>query len=259
MVHYRLAVLGDPVDHSRSPTLHTAMLRLAGLDGEYLRVRADAETLRRAIDSLRGGEWHGLNVTMPLKADAARMADSLSPTAADSGSVNTLVRSDAGVTGHSTDCSAFEELLASERFREVDSVLVLGAGGSSAAALAAIPADKTVYVSARRISAAEATAARLGGNIVPWATAGPGALMINATPLGMSGELLPDGLLAVAAGLVDLPYGSEPTPAVTDARSSGIPVADGHEFLLRQAMHSFRLWTGVAIDFAGLSQAVRNV
>ena len=259
MVHYRLAVLGDPVDHSRSPVLHTAMLQLAGLEGEYLKVRADTATLRRAVDGLRDGEWHGLNITMPLKADAARLVDSLSPTAADSGSVNTLVHSDAGVIGHSTDCSAFEELFASERFRDVDSVLVLGAGGSTAAALSAIPADKTVYVSARRLASAEETAARLGASVIPWPAAVPGALLINATPLGMSGEVLPDGLLAVASGLIDLPYGSKPTPAVAEARSSGMAVADGHEFLLRQAMHSFRLWTGAEIDFASLSHAVRNV
>ena len=235
------------------------MLRLAGLDGEYLKIRADTETLRRAIDGLRGGEWQGLNITMPLKADAARLADSLSPPAADSGSVNTLVRSDAGVTGHSTDCTAFEELFASERFRDVDSVLVLGAGGAAAAALSSIPADKTVFVSARRITAADETTDRLGGSVVPWATAVPGALLINASPLGMSGEVLPAGVLAVASGLIDLPYGSNPTPAVTEARSLGMAVADGHEFLLRQAMHSFRLWTGAAIDLASLSHAVRNV
>lgn len=259
MAPYRFAVLGDPIEHSKSPVLHAAMLELAGLDGDYSRVRADAAVLAEAVADLRRGEWDGLNVTMPLKSEAARRADSLAPDALSSGSVNTLVRSGDEVIGHSTDHAAFRELLASDRFRTLETTLVLGSGGSAAAAMSAIPRHHNSYVSARSPERAEQAGARHGAAVVAWGAAVAGALIINATPLGMGGETLPEGVLRAAAGLIDLPYATGQTPAVETATALGLPVADGHEFLLRQAMHSFRLWTGVDIDFDALSDVIRKI
>jgi shikimate dehydrogenase len=259
MAYYRLAVLGDPIEHSRSPQLHTTMLRLAGLEGEYLAVRADEEVLQEAIDDLRRGEWDGLNVTMPLKEAAARLADTLSPLAERSGSVNTLFRSNSQVQGDTTDTAAFRTLIDSGRFAERSSLLILGAGGSAAAALAALEDTSNTYVASRRIAAAEALTARLGGEVVSWGTAVAGALVINTTPLGMSGEKLPEGILETASGLIDLPYAPGPTPAIDVADREAMPRADGHEFLLRQAMASFRMWTGVRLGYDAVSAALRNI
>lgn len=258
MTFYRFAVLGDPVEHSRSPQLHHAMLEIAGLEGEYRRVRADEDALGSAIEDLRRGHWDGLNVTMPLKATAARLADYLSPLAERSGSVNTLIRVGSGIEGDSTDSTTFRYLLGSGRFTDRSSVLILGAGGSAGAALAALEDASRAYVSARRAGASEEFTARLGGEVVSWGTAVAGALVINTTPLGMSGERLPDGILGVASGLIDLPYGPVATPAVEEANRSSIPYADGHEFLLRQAMGSFERWTGVSVDYHAVVEAVRN-
>ena len=257
-VSYRFAVLGDPVEHSRSPQLHEAMLGIAGLKGEYVRLKADEEMLSSAVEDLRAGHWHGLNVTMPLKAAAAALADSLSPTAERSGSVNTLVRERRWIRGESTDSWTFRYLLNSGRFPERTAVLLLGAGGTAAAALAALDDEPNVYVAARRTSKAGDLSARLGGEVVSWGTAVAGALVINTTPLGTSGETLPDGILDVASGLIDLPYGPNPTPAIKATARLSLPNADGHEFLLRQAMGSFELWTGVKIDYESASEALRN-
>lgn len=259
MAHYRLAVLGDPVEQSLSPLLHTTMLRLAGLDGEYLRVPADEQVLREAIDGLRRGEWDGLNVTMPLKEPAARLADILTPIAEKSGSVNTLTRSGSQVQGDTTDTAAFQTLIDSGRFVGRSALLVLGAGGSAAAALAALDDNSRTYVASRRTAAAEALVTRLGGAIVSWGTAVAGALVINATPLGMTGEKLPEGVLETASGLIDLPYTSAPTPAIDFADRHGIPRADGHEFLLRQAIDSFHVWTGVRVSYDAVTAALRNI
>ena len=235
------------------------MLEIAGLEGTYEKIRADEKVLAVTVEGLRGGEWDGLNITMPLKAEAARLADALSSTAARSGSVNTLRRAGDVISGESTDSSAFNEILVLPSFAERTSVLVLGTGGSAAAALAALAEEPDVYVSGRNEKAVDALTRRLGGEPVAWGSAVTGALVINATSLGMGGETLPEAVLEVASGLVDLPYGDQETPAAVEARALGLALADGHEFLLRQAMHSFRLWTGAEIDFASLSHAVRNV
>lgn len=234
------------------------MLALAGLDGEYLKVRTDPAAFPDELERLKKGEWSGLNVTMPLKGSAAELADSLSPRAERAGSVNTLVRLDAGVHGESTDITAFDELVNSGRFDERSSILVLGSGGAAAAALSALDTTETTYIAARRPGRAEALSARLGGEMVSWGTGVAGALVINSTPLGMHGETLPGGVLEAASGIIDLPYGGTATPAIEQAREGDLPSADGHEFLLRQAIASFRLWTGVEIDRVHLESRLRN-
>lgn len=234
------------------------MFDLVGLEGEYLRVRADEAALAEAVGDLRRGRWDGLNITMPLKSAAARLADSLSSRASRSGSVNTLFRSDSHIHGDSTDSTAFQELF-NGRFSSMDSILVLGAGGSAAAALAARPANADVYVTSRRPDGAERLVARLGGEVWGWEAPLPGALVVNTTPLGMASETLPTGTLDVADGLIDLPYSRTVTPAVATASQRGIPHADGHEFLLRQAIASFSLWTGATLHFNDVADALRNV
>lgn len=258
MTFYRFAVLGNPVEHSRSPELHSAMLEIAGLDGEYLAIQADARKLAEAVAELREGRWHGLNITMPLKREAARMADSLAERAARAGSVNTLCLRGAIVHGDTTDSVAFSEILDTERFREATTALILGAGGAAAAALTAIPSRMNIYLAARRADRAADLVGRMGGEAVSWGTAVPGAIVINTTPLGMGGESLPEDVLEVGSGLVDLPYGPSRTPAVVAAEQKGIPFADGHEFLLRQAIASFASWTGESIKVSALQQALRK-
>jgi len=255
---YRFAVLGDPVEHSRSPLLHGAMLEIAGLEGTYEKVRADEGVLASCVEGLRNGEWDGLNITMPLKSAAARVADTLSTTAARSGSVNTLMRSGDAISGESTDSIAFTEILLQPQFAERTSVLVLGTGGSAAAALAALGDEPNVYVSGRNEGSVDTLTGRLGGEPVAWRSAVAGALVINSTSLGMGGETLPGDVLELASGLVDLPYRNRETPAASRARALGLALTDGHEFLLRQALASFALWTGVSLSLETLSARLRN-
>ncbi|HJS71955.1 MAG TPA: hypothetical protein VJ858_04430 [Acidimicrobiia bacterium] len=257
MTGYRFAVLGDPIEHSRSPELHAALLRITGLKGDYQRILADPEVLERSIDELRSGNWDGLNVTMPFKEEAARLSDDLEPLAAKAGSVNTLVRTAATVVGHSTDCLAFRDLLAN-RFGGLGSVLVLGSGGSAAAALSSISDRPQVYLSARNELRAEELASRLGGSVLGWGTAVAGALVINATPLGVTDRSVPVEVLGVASALIDLPYGPHPTSSARFANENGIDLVDGHEFLMRQAIGSFALWTGVDVTLGALVEELRK-
>lgn len=256
---FDLALFGDPVAQSRSPAIHAEALRIAGLAGEYRAIRADRARLERGVDDLRAGKLQGINVTMPLKEVAARLVDVTTTAGQAAGSINSLRLIDGAVEGHSTDAEAFAELADQESFKEAGTVLVLGAGGSAMAVLAAI-IDREVCLSARDMGKARLRARRRGGvsQVVPWGTAVDGALVVNATPLGMSGERLPDGVVEAASGLIDLPYGPARTPAVQTAERAGIPWVDGVEFLTRQAAASFRWWTGKVVDFEALLRVARN-
>ncbi len=247
----RLALVGDPVDHSLSPVLHAEALRLAGLEGEYEAIRADRALLDSVLERLRQGELRGVNVTMPWKLAALELCDVLTDEASRAGSVNTLRSKDRLIEGHSTDVIAFRQVF--ESLNQAGQMLVLGAGGAARAAIHAWSGGR-VYVSARD----EARAAPLGGEVIPWGTPVAGAVLVNATPLGMRGESLPGGVLEASGCLVDLAYGPDPTPAMREAALLGIEARDGIEFLARQAAASFRWWTGEDVDWVALAGTARK-
>lgn len=258
MTKYRLAVLGNPISHSRSPQIHGAMLEMSGLEGTYERILADREVLAETIAGLRSGTWNGLNITVPLKIDAAGMADRLSPRTELSGSVNTMFLDGAEVRGESTDSVTFEELFKQSPFASMESVLILGSGGSAAAALASVDEGRRVLISGRNGARVQEFVSRFGCGEVAWGSGVPGALVINATTIGMGGEVLPGEAMGMAGGVIDLPYREQTTPTTQWAVELGIPHVDGHEFLLRQAIASFRLWTGQSIDLGTLQEKLRN-
>lgn len=252
----RLAVLGMAVGHSRSPRIHRAALAACGLAGEYVAREVDAIGFAGACEEIAAGELDGANVTMPHKRAAHDACRLLDPDAVRAEAVNTLARRDGILAGWNTDVAALRRALESLPEEEV---LLLGAGGAAAAVLVA-GAARQVTVAAR----SEATAKKLvdrvhaDARVVPWGTAVPGAIVVNATPLGMKGEPLPAGVLEAAAGLVDLAYGEAPTPAVRWARSRGLPAIDGISILVAQAAESFEIWTGLSAPRAVMEQAARR-
>lgn len=252
----RLALLGDPVAHSRSPAIHAAALAAVGIEGTYEARQTDDAGVVAACAEIRDGSLHGANVTMPLKAAAAENADQLSPDAQRIGAVNTLVADNGSVAGRNTDITGLRSLL--DEFPAHEVVVVLGNGSSAAAALVAA-AGRSIVVSARRLGAAEGLVRSVGvdARVGEWGRF-PGGVLVNATPIGMRGEVLPDGWTDGLTGLIDLPYGDQPTPAVVEARSLGVPVFDGIGVLVAQAAGSFTLWTGLEAPIDVMRQAVRR-
>ncbi len=241
----RLIVLGDPVAHSLSPTIQQAALDAVGIPGTYEARQADVEAMSAAVAEVRNGALDGANVTMPHKAVAARLADRLDAAARRSGAANTWVRVDRDVVGHNTDVGGVLTVWNWAGLPVADPVMVLGAGGAAAAALLALE-GRRVHVSTRRAEAGAELLSRLGidAAVVPWGSGVPGAVVVNGTPLGMAGEALPDGVLEGATGLLEMAYGSGPTPAALTMSAAGLPVATGPEMLLAQGAASFELWTG---------------
>lgn len=257
---YRFAVLGDPVEHSLSPTIHTAALMSLGLEGTYVAIRAGESDFRAQVEALTASEWHGLNVTMPLKALAFALSDAHTGEAASSGSVNTLRFRGGRVEGHSTDVVAATAAFDDPRIERDRPVLVLGAGGAARAALSGA-VGRERYLSSRDSKKAHALGQALEGDValVPWGSSVAGAVIVNATPLGMHGESLPPEILPLAGALLDLAYGPAETPAVSFAREIGLSLIDGIEFLVLQAAASFEWWTGAPAPIEVMMEAARNI
>jgi shikimate dehydrogenase len=210
----------------------------------------------------------GLNVTMPHKDDAARACDELSDDAAALGTVNTVVtRDDGSRYGDSTDGEGFLRSLADAGLDPAGrSVLLLGAGGAArAVALALGRAGATVTVAARRPDRAEATAALApGGNVAPLddldAVVAAHDVVVNATPVGMSGEEAP--LRGTTLGsdhwVVDLVYHPAETPLLALAAARGARPVGGLGMLVHQAAIAFELMTGVPAPLAAMREAARG-
>ena len=230
-----------------------------GIDGSYVARRVRAGELGGVIAELRNGSLDGVNVTMPLKTEAAALADVLTDEAGESGSVNTMRLRSGVVEGHSTDVVASSRAFSDERFDQSAAILILGCGGAAAAAV--IGADgRDLYVAARKIERASALVERVGGGagVIPFGVGVSGALVVNATPLGADGERVPEAVVATASGIVDLPYGPKATLTVAGARAVGLPYMDGVEFLVLQAAASFEWWTGTPAPIDVMARAARN-
>jgi shikimate dehydrogenase len=245
--------MGDPVTHSLSPTLHNAAFEALGLDWVYVAFPVPRGWGADAVAAVSVLGLAGLNVTMPHKEDVAAACNELTPDAAALRSVNTVVAQPGGRTlGDSTDGPGFLDALADEAIGVGEqSVLVLGAGGAARAIVLALGrAGAAVTVAARRPDAADAAAVLApGGCTVPFGAVDPApfAVVVNATPLGMSGgDPLPVDPESLHAGhtVVDLVYYPDDTPLLTAARAQGATAINGLGMLLHQAARSFTQWTG---------------
>lgn len=282
----RYAVIGHPVNHSKSPAIHAAFAAATEQAMRYGRINAPLDGFAATVLGFAAGGGHGLNVTVPFKLEAFGLADTVSERASAAGAVNTL-RFDAPdgdadpegpihIYGDNTDGAGLVRdievnigyALAGRR------VLLLGAGGAARGAvlplLAQHPAHLTIVnrSAARAVElharfAAEALRVgcelRSGGNDVVDAPETPYDVVINATAASLADEVPVFGSAAIADKTLayDMMYGPMPTIFMRHAAALGADVHDGLGMLVEQAAESFLLWRGVRPDSASVLAALR--
>ncbi|HMG26327.1 MAG TPA: shikimate dehydrogenase [Acidimicrobiia bacterium] len=246
-----VGVIGDPVEHSRSPAMHNAAFAALDLDWVYVAFPVPRGEGRAAVRAVPVLGLVGLNVTMPHKADAASECDELVADAAALGAVNTVVNADGTLVGHSTDGDGFLRALHDEGVAVAGRrALVLGAGGAGRAIARALGrAGGTVTVVARRAAAARDAAALAPDGIAAGLNDVPVEefdVIVNATPLGMRGEPPPFDTTRLHPDqfVFDTVYPTD-TPLLVEARARGLRAAGGLGMLVHQGALSFALWTGV--------------
>jgi shikimate dehydrogenase len=262
----RAAVLGSPIDHSLSPALHRAAYAALGLTGwSYEAIECNEARLAGLIDSM-GSEWAGLSLTMPLKRAVLPLLDRVTPLAGQVGGANTVVFGDGGRVGYNTDVPGMIDALTAAGLTAAGPVVILGAGATASAALAAL----------RDVGAREATVAardpRRGGDVL--AAADRLGMAVRLTALGDQ-RPAPDGLLISALppgaadfyaerircadrpprAVFDVVYDPWPTRLAEAAAAAGIPVIGGFELLLHQAARQVELMTGLAAPVSAMRQA----
>jgi shikimate dehydrogenase len=255
----RFGVVGDPVDHSRSPAIHNAGFASLGIDATFEPIQVDYDAFDTVVADLRCGELDGVSVTMPHKDHAYTSVDVRDELADRSGAVNTIVAEGDELHGYNTDVAGVRHAIGLLGLAHDAPVLILGYGGAARAALVALE-GRDVTITGRDLDRATSVIRSVGiaAEIVQWGTALDDAVVVNATPLGMHGEHLPDALLHAACGFVDMAYGTHPTPAIALAASTGIPHSDGIDMLVGQAVRAFELFTARSAPIGVLERAARG-
>jgi shikimate dehydrogenase len=278
----RLAVIGHPVAHSRSPQMHDAALRAAGIDASYIRVDLTEEELRPGLETLGRLGFLGVNVTIPHKTAILSLMDQVDPLAARIGAVNTVVFDpDQGQRlGFNTDAPGFRQAIREEFAVDLRDlrVLLLGAGGGAGRAAAMQCAldrcERLVLVNrtpekARALAGelqADFAADRLAGpqarlEVVPWEGAALAKaldhvdLVVNCTSLGM--KLTDPPLLDVSQIqphhlVYDMVYAPPRTRLLQAAETAGARGANGLSMLVWQGAVSFQLWFNLQPDIAAM-------
>ena len=239
----RFVLLGDPVAHSKSPAMHAAAYRALGLDHTYEAVRVREEELGAWVEKLRRGEIGGINVTVPHKRAAMRLADEVDAVARACDACNVLALRDDRVVAYDTDVPALVEELR-DAGGPGGSAIVLGSGGAARAAKLALEelGASPIGVRARR-SGAEPLAPTGSERGARWIVQATSAGMTGADP-GDAVARAVDFSLAPNALALDVIYEPRETPFLAAARAAGLRTKNGFGMLARQGALAFEIWLG---------------
>lgn len=265
------AVIGDPVRHSLSPTIHNAAFAEAGLDWVYLALPVVAGAGRHAVTAMRTLGLAGLSVTMPHKADVLAGADRVSDTAAALGAANCLAWSGSDLVAHNTDGQGFVDSLRLDAGVDPSgrAVVVLGGGGAARAVVHALgaagAADIVVVNRTRERADATVALAPMVARVGEPRDVTAADVVVNATSVGMgrhiddpNGLPVPPGSLRAEQTVVDLVYEPVRTGLLAAAEGCGARAVDGVGMLVHQAGHAFTLWTGRPAPLDAMATAARE-
>ena len=270
------AVIGDPIAHTLSPTIHNAAFKHLKLDFVYLAFRVKANDLENAMQGIRELGIHGLNVTMPHKNTVVNYLDEMDPTVQFLGSANTILNREGKLSGFNTDgVGALQALRENGVDLAEKKVLLLGAGGAAKAiafSLAPEVGELTVLNRAtekatklaealRQISDKTITGGSLSRDVISKNMADSDVL-INATSVGMhpaAGQsVVPPQSLRSDLTVMDIVYNPIETKLAKDAKAAGAKVINGVEMLIHQGAASFKIFTGKSAPIEVMRKAALN-
>ncbi|MBL1141394.1 MAG: shikimate dehydrogenase [Proteobacteria bacterium] len=272
------AVFGNPINHSKSPQIHSLFAEQKGITLNYQAIEVPVDSFKDYVNSFVEQKGKGLNITVPFKGDAFSLCDILSDRADISGSVNTIwFDKDKNIYGDTTDGKGLinDLIINNEIDLNNKSILILGAGGSVRAILEPLCAQKPkqIVIANRTVSRAVQLAKIFSnhGNIQACSYADLSEklygqrsfdVIINGTSLSLNGRLptIPKSTIGNTTCCYDLMYSDKETIFMKWASEQGaFKVLDGLGMLVEQAAEAFNIWHGVMPDTAPVIKQLRNV
>jgi len=269
------AVIGNPIEHSKSPWIHAKFAEQTGEPIEYGRILGPLDGFEREVKNFVASGGRGMNVTVPFKLEAHALADSLSPRAAAAGAVNTLAFGPDGVRGDNTDGVGLVRDIEVNLGVSLKGarILLLGAGGAARGVVLPIfdraPAALTIVnrTAAKAHQLVEQFAqnaaecgVRFAGGGADSAETGRYDVIVNATAGSLDAALPDCDDSAFGAGTLayDMMYGAQPTVFMQHASKLGARASDGLGMLVEQAAESFFIWRGVRPDGGAVLRELRR-
>ncbi len=255
----RYGLVGHPVEHSRSPFIHTLFARQTGQQLTYELIDAAPAAFETAVRGFGAAGGRGLNVTVPHKEAAFTLVDELSKTARMAGAVNTITIVGNHLRGDNTDGVGFIRDITVNQGLDLAgrSVILFGAGGAARGVVGPLLAEKPakIVIANRSRPRAVELAAHFGNppeiELIDFdgLTGLPAFdLLVNASSAGLKGEAtpFPGSLVSTDSVCYDMVYSRNDTPFVAWARQHNAGLAiQGWGMLVEQAAESFRIWRGV--------------
>ena len=251
----QFAVIGHPIEQSRSPELHHAFAQKTGIDLHYSKRLAPLDGFEANIKEFFAQGGIGMNVTVPFKEQAFAQCHVLTERAKIAKAVNTLWMQDGQLHGDNTDGQGLVDAVQALSWNlDNTAILIIGAGGATRGVVYPL-----VQAGVKKIVIANRTLARAAQLVsdlkdaVPQATltaisldnlSGEFDLVINATSASLSGDalVLPETLQFKYA--YEMAYG-KPSSFLDQAKARGLPTSEGYGMLVGQAIESFSIWNGI--------------
>ncbi len=256
-----LGVVGCPVEHSLSPLLHNTMANLTGLDYTYCAYRVEKGEMENALIGMKALNIRGLNVTIPHKTEAFRLADEVDGAAKRMGACNTLVNENGKIKGYNTDGEGFIRSLKREGVDVKGKIcVIIGAGGAAMGVAMALAESgaKEIEIKNRTADKADALCGRINKYYPKKAKRVEDVydadILINATSVGMNSDLSPIDDMRVfkrlkkSAVAADIVYCPRNTMFLKMAGSVGLKCVGGIGMLIYQAVAAFERFTGKRVD-----------
>ena len=251
----QFAVVGNPIEQSRSPELHHAFAEKTGIDLVYSKRLAPLDGFEANIQEFFAQGGMGMNVTVPFKEQAFAACAVLTERAKIAKAVNTLWMQDGKLYGDNTDGQGLVDAIKALDWKLEDTeLLIIGAGGATRGVIYPLvqAGAKKIVIANRTLARAEQLVADLQ-QAVPQATlaaislqdlAGDFDIVINATSASLSGDalVLPENLQFKHA--YEMAYGKA-SSFLDQAKARGVPTSEGYGMLVGQAIESFSIWNGV--------------
>jgi shikimate dehydrogenase len=265
------AVIGNPIQHSQSPRIHAAFAAQTAQALEYSRILGDPARFVKQVHAFFAGGGRGLNITVPFKEDAWRLADQRSLRAARAGAANTLtLLPDGQLAADNTDgVGLIRDLTINHGVNLAGrSVLLLGAGGASRGVLWPLLEERPARLVIANRTAAKAVilAASFAELGTVWGcgledlVGEPFEIIINGTAAGLADQVppIPDNCLIAGGVTYDMMYAYVPTAFVRWGQAHGAAqTLDGLGMLVEQAAEAFFLWRGVRPDAEAVMRLLR--
>ncbi|WP_151824334.1 shikimate dehydrogenase [Acinetobacter bereziniae] len=251
----QFAVIGNPIEHSRSPELHHAFAKKTGIDLNYSRRLAPLDGFESSVHEFFSQNGVGMNVTVPFKEQAFAMCTQLTERAKIAKAVNTLWMENGELHGDNTDGQGLVDAIKALDWNLKDAdLLIIGAGGATRGVIYPLvkAGVKKIVIANRTLARAEQLVADLADSVPEaqlmacdlTALQGQFDLVINATSASLSGDalILPETLTFNHA--YEMAYGKA-SSFIEQAKARQVPSSEGFGMLIGQAIEAFYIWNGV--------------